>query len=130
MTEGHVRESGGRLFLVHPIRVEGPTGISNVYDAIVDTGFTGELTLPAILCTLLGLERVRKTYTMFGNASFEDIDVYLANVFWGGVWREVSILATGSEVLIGMNMLRGSTVCFDAVDMGAIEIEPIAPTIG
>ena len=41
MTEGHVRESGGRLFLVHPIRVEGPTGISNVYDAIVDTGIHG-----------------------------------------------------------------------------------------
>ena len=128
MTEGHVRESNGRLFLVHPIHVEGTTGISNVYDAVVDTGFTGQLALPATQCTALGLEYVRKTYTMFGNASFEDIDVYRANVFWDGSWQAVSVMATGTEVLIGMNMLRGSSVCFDAVDMGAIEIEPFAPT--
>ena len=129
MNGGYVRESNGRLFLVHPVHVEGPTGISNVYDAIVDTGFTGQLTLPATHCTVLGLEYDRKTYTMFGNASIEDIDVYRANVFWDGSWQTVSVLATGTEVLIGMNMLRGSSVCFDAVDMGAIEIEPFAPTI-
>lgn len=46
MTDGKVRESNGHLFLVHPIRIEGPTGINNVYDAIVDTGFTGQLALP------------------------------------------------------------------------------------
>ena len=36
MTDGKVRESNGHLFLVHPIRIEGPTGINNVYDAIVE----------------------------------------------------------------------------------------------
>ena len=33
-------------------------------------------------------------------------------------------MATGTEILIGMNMLRGSSVCFDEVDKGSIEIEP------
>ena len=32
-------------------------------------------------------------------------------------------------MLIGMNILRGSSVCFDAVDMGAIEIELLDSTI-
>lgn len=66
---------------------------------------------------------------MFGNASFEDIGIYSANVFWDGVWQEVSVMATGTEILIGMNMLRGSSVCFDAVDKGSIEIEPYDRTI-
>ena len=29
-------------------------------------------------------------------------------------------MATGTEILIGMNMLRGSSVCFDAVDKGSM----------
>ena len=76
MTDGKVRESNGHLFLVHPIRIEGPTGINNVYDAIVDTGFTGQLALPVTLCTVLELEYVRRVHTMFGNASFEDIGAH------------------------------------------------------
>ena len=129
MIDGKVQESDGHLFLLHPIRIEGPAGISNVYDAIVDTGFTGQVALPVTLCRVLELEYVRRTRTMFGNASFEDIDVYRANVFWGGVWQEVSVVATGTEILIGMNMLRGSSVCFDAVDEGSISIEPYDRTI-
>ena len=92
-------------------------------------GFTGQVALPVTLCRVLELEYVRRTRTMFGNASFEDIDVYRANVFWGGVWQEVSVVATGTEILIGMNMLRGSSVCFDAVDEGSISIEPYDRTI-
>ncbi len=129
MTEGHVRESNGRLFLVQPIRVEGPTGISNVYDAIVDTGFTGQLTLPAIQCAQLGLQHVRSTYTMFGNSSIEEIGVFRANLLWVGSWRNVSVLATGTEALIGMGLLRGSSVCFDAVNMGEIAIEPYSSAV-
>ena len=128
MTGAYVCESNDRLVLLHPIRVEGPTGISEVLDAIVDTGFTGHIALPATHCAALGLEHVRKTFTMFGNASIEDLDVYHANVFWDRSWREVPVIATGTVVLIGMNMLRGSSVCFDAIDMGAIEIEPLNST--
>ena len=126
MTDGIVRESNGSLFLVQPIHVEGSSGISRTYRAFVDTGFTGQLAIPATHCAELGLEYVRKTHALFGNARLEEIALYRADVFWGGSWRNVSVLATGTEVLIGMNMLRGSNVCFDAVDMGAIEIEPLS----
>ena len=128
MMEAHVRESDDRLFLVQPIYIANSTGISYPYEAIVDTGFTGQLALPAAVCAELGLEFVRNSYAMFGNASFEQVEVYQANVFWDGSWQTVSVFATGPDVLIGMNLLRGSSVCFDAVDMGAIEINPLPVT--
>ena len=129
MTGAYVRESNGRLILVHPIHIESSAGTSDVFDAIVDTGFTGHIAMPVTQCLALGLELGRKTFTMFGNASIEELDLYLANVYWDGCWRQVPVIATGTVVLIGMNMLRGSSVCFDAVDMGAIEIELLDSTI-
>ena len=129
MMEAKVLESYGDLFLVHPIRVEGPSGTSNEYDAIIDTGFTGEIALPPSQCAQLGLAKVRVSYTMFGNSSIEGIGVYRANLFWCGSWRNVSVLATGNEALIGMDLLRGSSVCFDAVNRGEISIESYTPDV-
>ena len=113
---------------MQPIYIANSTGISYPYEAIVDTGFTGQLALPAAVCAELGLEFVRNSYAMFGNATLEQVEVYQANVFWDGSWQTVSVFATGPDVLIGMNLLRGSSVCFDAVDMGAIEINPLPVT--
>ena len=55
MMEAHVRELDDRFFLVQPIYIAGSTGISHPYDAIVDTGFTCQLALPAAECIELGL---------------------------------------------------------------------------
>jgi predicted aspartyl protease len=52
----------GRLEAVIPLTVFGPNGDSEVVQAIVDSGFTGRLVLPAAVVTKLGL--VRQTGTV------------------------------------------------------------------
>jgi predicted aspartyl protease len=39
------------------LRVRGPGGVESGVDAVVDSGFTSSLTLPATMLTALGLAR-------------------------------------------------------------------------
>ena len=125
MSVGYVREFGGQLLPMYPIYIEGPSGKSDVYIAQIDTGFSGQVILPRNTIQELELEIARVIEARFANSKVEEVNEYRAALFWDGNWREVSVLETGDTPLIGMELLRGSSVCFDAADSGQIEIEPI-----
>ena len=125
MSIGFVRDIGGLLIAMHPIYVEGPTGKSDVYVAHIDTGFSGQLILPRTIRQELELEYHRDIDARFANLRVEEVPTYHATVFWNNDWREVTVLETGDQPLIGMELLRDSSICFDAVERGPIEIQPL-----
>lgn len=125
MSIGTVRDLGGQLFLILPIYIEGPNGVGKVYFAYIDTGFTNQLAIPATMREDLELEYIESVDVEFGNAQVEKIDTYRATVFWNNDWQQITVLETGDRPLIGMNLLRGSNVCFDAIELGEIGIEPL-----
>lgn len=125
MSIGTVRDLGGQLFLIIPIYIEGSNGVGIVHFAYIDTGFTNQLALPATMREDLELEYIESIDVEFGNTQVQKIDTYRANVFWNNDWQEITVLETGDRPLIGMNLLRGSNVCFDAIELGELGIEPL-----
>ena len=107
------------LEAVVPVRVRGPHGEETV-DAVLDTGFSGWLSLPAFVVRRLGLEWARS-----GRAALADGTVVDAEVEWHGAWRAVAVDEADTDPLVGMHLLRGSRVVLAVTEGGAVSIEPL-----
>ena len=95
-------------------------------EAILDTGFTGYLTLPTDSIQQLGLRSVgRRTFELANGELFE-FEAFLAEVFWHGSLRDVLVLQSNSAPLLGMTLLWGSRVIVNAVTDGVVTIEELS----
>jgi predicted aspartyl protease len=62
-------------------------------DAVVDSGFTASLTLPATTVVALGLVRQSGGGAVLADGSVRQFDIYAAEVAWDGGWRPVLVSA-------------------------------------
>ena len=88
-----------------PIVVCGANGEERQVSAVIDTGFTGFLTL-----------------------SVHSFDVYGAVVIWNGETREVEVNLTETAPLIGMAMLFRHDLQIEVVVSGTVRIEAALPS--
>jgi clan AA aspartic protease len=107
------------------LRLRGRGGVELEVDAIIDTGFTASLTLPAATTTALGLLRQSGGSALLADGSVRAFDIYAAEVEWNGAWRSVMVSVVGSEILVGMRLLAGHRLCIDAVPGGPVEVTPL-----
>jgi clan AA aspartic protease len=110
---------------VIPLRVKGPGGIETSVDAVVDSGYTGSLTLSAATVAALGLVRQSGGSATLADGSSRPFDIYAAEVEWDGVWRAILVSAVGAESLLGMRLLVGHTLRIDVVPGGVVESTPL-----
>src|SRR5438270_384079 len=89
-------------FLVH-----GPQGQEQEIEAIIDTGFTGSLSLPLAVIVALGLPFRRRSRAILADGRSIRFDVYEAQVLWDGRWRRVPVSAAEAVPLVGMGLLHG-----------------------
>ncbi|MFN6274476.1 MAG: clan AA aspartic protease [Microcystis sp.] len=96
--------------------------------AVIDTGFTGFLSLPIATIRELELSWSYRDRATLGDGSEVLFDIYDGMVIWGGQYREIEINAAETEPLIGMSLLRGYRLQVDTVQGGLITISelPIA----
>ena len=95
-------------------------------EAIIDTGFTGELTLPSDLIERLGLPRIGELRITLGDGNEVDVGLYLAMVLWQGEERIVQVLSTDDgKALVGMSLLYGNRLTLEGVTDGKVTIEPL-----
>ena len=94
-------------------------------EAILDTGFTGSLTLPPALIASLGLPWRSLGGAVLANGSVEQFDVYAATVVWDGTPRRVLVQAIDTAPLLGMALLVGYDLRARVIDGGAVAIEAI-----
>lgn len=108
-----------------PLIVRGPHGEELEIEAIVDTGFTGFLTLsgPAIA----GLNLVFREMSDFvlADGSVVSLEVYRGTVVWDGSDHGILVLAADGTPLVGMSMLHGSRVTLAVVDGGQVMISSL-----
>ena len=97
-------------------------------EAILDTGFTGYLTLPQESIRQLGLRSVGQRTFELANGDLFDFQVYLGSVSWHDRPNDVLVLESDSVPLLGMTLLWGSRVTLDASTGGEVTIEELAPT--
>ena len=85
-------------------------------DAVVDTGYTGWLTLPPDFITTLGLAWRERGGGILADGSQALFDVYSANVLWDGQSLDIPIDAIDSDPLVGMSLMYGYELLLPIVD--------------
>ena len=84
------------------LSVQGPEGQAQEVDAVVDTGFTGFLTLPPALVTELALPFETTGHATLADGSEVSFDTYRVTVLWEGQPRYVLADAADTTPLVGM----------------------------
>jgi clan AA aspartic protease len=91
-------------------------------DAVVDTGFNGDLILPIEM--VLELELVPQGYqkATLGDGTISQFRVYAGTVIWDGSRKLVEVNAATSGVLIGMGLLEGYKLEVNTIPNGIVTI--------
>jgi clan AA aspartic protease len=122
MMQGYVNENYEAM-----ISVAVKNGnILKSFDAVIDTGFTGFLSLPTVIIIELGLEWSYRDRATLGDGSETVFDVYNAEIVWNGQLREIEIDAAETEPLLGMALLRGYRLQVDTIEGGLVMIETLS----
>jgi clan AA aspartic protease len=119
MIRGHVNALHEAII---PLRLRGPTGKELVIDAIIDTGFTGKLTLPQSVIQSLELINPIAGEAALADGTIRHYDVFEADLLWDGHWKRVAISELGDEVLAGMKLLVGYELRIALRVGGAVEL--------
>lgn len=107
---------------VIPLTVQGPTGESRDIQAVVDTGFSGFLTLPSALVAELGLPFALIEQLILADDSVVHSNVHDGTVLWDDSLRAIKVLATGSVPLVGMRLLDLHNLNIDVERGGLVAI--------
>ena len=105
------------------LSLQGPAGQSQEIEAVVDTGYSGFLTLPTALVAELGLPFAYIGQAFLANDDEVSFDVHDVTVLWDGNARRIEADATGSTPLLGMLMLDGHNLNIDVEDGGRVVIQ-------
>ena len=90
------------------IKISGPLGDGLEFDAVIDTGFTGFLSIPLVKAFPLGLPLYGTTAITFADGSSQTRLTGAAKIILGGEYNiGTAILEWNStDLLIGMGFLR------------------------
>ena len=94
---------------------------SHVVPVFIDTGFTGELTLPPAFVAVLGLLWIGRQHAMLADGTVQIIDVYAATVMWDGRQRHIEVDAVNAH-LLGMSMLENHELRIEVVSGGNVTV--------
>ena len=108
---------------VIPLTVQGSAGQTHDIEAVIDTGFTGFLTVPPALVTELGLPLEGTSQATLADGSEVTFDVYDVAVHWDGQLRYVLAEAADTTPLVGMRLLHSHSLYVDVEDRGRVAIE-------
>ena len=113
------------LEAVISISVIGPSGQSQVVEAVVDTGYNGFLTLPYGIIALLELPWTDLHRVTLADGSSPICDVYEGRIVWDGQTRLIEIESAETQPLVGMEMMEGYDLHIEVFAGGAVTIEPL-----
>lgn len=114
-----------RLEPIVSIQIDDQTGQPHESAALVDTGFSGFLTLPLDRIQSLGLPWVFRQRGFLADGNARVFDVYSATVHWDGHSRTIPVEASENEPLMGMGLLRNHQLRVMIISGGSVEIEPL-----
>jgi len=101
-------------------------GQRQMIDAVIDTGFTGFLTLPLTVITNLNLQLYSREDGTLGDGSVCIFDVYRGFVIWDGEWKRIDVNAAETVPLVGMSLLYGYRMQLDAIEGGTVTIQSLS----
>ena len=105
------------------LSLQGSAGQSQDIEAVVDTGYSGFLTLPATLVAELGLPFAYIGQAFLANDDEVSFDVHDVTVLWDGQAKRIEADATGSTPLVGMLLLDGHDLSIQVRSGGRVVIQ-------
>ena len=120
MIEGVVNAAHEAVIALH---LQGPEGRTRDIEAVVDTGYSGFLTLPAVLVAELGLPFAYVGQAFLANDDEVSFDVHDVTVLWDGQPRYIEAGAVGATPLVGMALLHSHNLNIEVEDRGRVIIE-------
>jgi clan AA aspartic protease len=88
--------------------------------AVIDTGYTGFLSLPSEIITELNLSWRGIDRGTLGDGSEVTFEVYAAKVIWDGEYRDIPINEAETDPLAGMSLLYGYDLHIQTVEGGNV----------
>ncbi len=122
MMQGFVNQNCEAML---PIVVGQGNALKQLVEALIDTGFTGFLSLPLSMIEALGLTWIFSDSVTLGDGSEVIFQMYRATVIWDGVFKVVDVAASESEPLLGMSLLYGFKLQVEAVERGTVTIDAL-----
>ena len=104
------------------VPIQDKDGQIRTYQAVIDTGFSGYLTLPLSVVSILQLPIIETRAFSLGDNQRVDFDLYSVTVVWDGEVREILALASEAFPLVGMSLLKGFHLSMDVVDGGEVSL--------
>lgn len=103
----------------------GPDGREQEIEAVLDSGFTGQITLPPWLIAELGLPQIGESSAVLADGRAIDFAVFEVAVMWNGRARMVNVDSADTDPLLGMGLLLGHEVAMQVVPGGSVSIRPL-----
>lgn len=119
MIAGAVKADEARI----RVTVRGRRGREQEVEAVIDTGYTGALTLPPALIALLGLRWQSTQRATLADGSTCVFQVYVGKVVWDGKARQILVDEADTDPLIGMRLLRGHELKMQVRYRGRVTIK-------
>ena len=118
----------GRVTLLHAM-LDIPFLLANgrILEApfVIDTGFTGSLSLPAQDILTPGLPVYRTRRASLADNSEISLTTYRATILWNGTPRTVEVFATGGRPLLGTALLNGTELNIPFIENGEVTLEAL-----
>jgi clan AA aspartic protease len=92
-------------------------------EAIVDTGFDGNLTLPPSLIEALDLPFRERGRAVLADGSDVSFDIHEAEIVWDECPRTIAVGVADAEPLLGTSLLDGYELTVRFVDEGEVKIK-------
>jgi clan AA aspartic protease len=108
-----------------PIVVGHDNASKQMVEALIDTGFSGFLSLPLSMIKSLELPWIFSDFVTLGDGSEAIFQMYRATVIWDGQYKVVDVAASESEPLLGMSLLYGFKLQIEAMERGIVTIETL-----
>jgi clan AA aspartic protease len=119
MRAGIVRSREARLRL----KARGPGGRTREIESVIDTGYTGMLTLPPGLVRQLRLRWHSHGRGILADGSECLFHVYEALLVWDRRPRRVLVDEADTDPLVGMSLLEGYKLTVEGREGGKVEIK-------
>jgi clan AA aspartic protease len=105
--------------------VIGPQGRKREIEAVLDTGYTGSLTLPAAVVSDLDLPFRGRGSAVLGDGSESEFDIHQATLSWAGQRRLAAIDVAETDPLLGMGLLLGNELMVQVIAGGPVTVRQL-----
>jgi clan AA aspartic protease len=122
MMNGFVNQSCEALIRVAVGHTDAP---KQMVEALIDTGFTGFLSLPLTTIESLDLPWIFRDVATLGDGSEVIFEMYRATVIWDGKLQVIDVAASETDPLVGMSLLYGFKLEIEAIEGGIVTIKAL-----